>query len=166
MLLRNLILALPVSLAWMILINRIELASFIIGYVIGLALLLLVGPDVRVNPARIPAQLVALVIYAVLLARDIVLSSIDVTRRVLSPQIPLRQGIIAIDQQDDGETDVIAALSAHSITITPGEMVVAFGADDRRMYIHTLDIERSSEAKLNEDQSERLVLLRRIVGRD
>lgn len=164
MVIRNLILAVPVAIAWMVLINRVELASFLIGYVLGLALLALLRPNLEVKPARIPGQLVALAIYAARLARDIVLSSIDVTRRLLSPGIPFNQGIVAVSVADEAE--VIAALSAHSITITPGEMVVDFDEEAHLMYVHVLDVGRSTDAKLAQDQQERLSLLRRVIGRD
>lgn len=161
MILNYLLLALPLALFWMILIGRVEPASFIIGYGLALATAFLVRPDLKVNPVRLPGQIVALVIYTVVLFRDIVLSSIDVTRRVLSPNMPLKQGIIAVPTQDDDE--LTAALSGHAITITPGELVVSFD-DQRTMYVHCLDIDDSGP-RLESDQTKRLGLLKRILGR-
>lgn len=164
MILHYLFLALPLALFWMILVGRAEIASFIIGYVLAFVVMLLIRPRIRVHPARLPGQLVMLVIYSVVLFRDIVLSSIDVTRRVLDPRMPLKQGIIAVNTQDDAEDGLAAALSAHGITITPGELVVAF-EDRHTMYVHCLDIEDSAP-RLDTDQAKRLFMLKRILGRD
>jgi len=161
MILNYLLLAIPLALFWMILVGRAEIASFIIGYVLAFTIALLVRPDLRTNPARLPGQLIALVIYGVVLFRDIVLSSIDVTRRVLSPNMPLKQGIIAVNTQD--EDDLTAALSAHGITITPGELVVTF-EECHVMYVHCLDIDDSAP-RLESDQAKRLNMLKRILGR-
>ena len=60
------------------------------------------------------------------------------------------------------ENDVIAAFSAHGITITPGELVVDFDGA-RTMFVHCLDVEASAQSA-PAAQAKRLQLLRRILG--
>jgi multicomponent Na+:H+ antiporter subunit E len=158
-----LILAFPFAVMWVFVTDRLTLDGFLIGYVLSIAILLaLGGQHVKVSLRRLPRQCFALLIYTLLLSRDIFLSAFDVARRVLAPRIPLATGIVLVPTQDDDA--VIAALSAHSITITPGELVVDFKGTEN-MYVHCLDV-YASAAKLNSAQAQRVALFRRILGHD
>ena len=150
---------------WMIVTSSLSPDSFLVGFVLALAILLLIRRDnATLDPRRLPDQLAALAIYLVTLFRDIFISSVDVARRVLSPEMPLNPGIIAVHTQDNDERDFAAAFSAHGITITPGELVVDFDGS-HTMYVHCLDVEASAQNAASA-QAKRLALLRRIMGRD
>ena len=152
------------ALAWTLILGQASLERFIVGLFGGLAILLLLGPNLPpVKWARLPDQLIALVIYVFLLLRDITLSSLDVARRVLSRDMRLQPGIIAITTQDPEHSRAILALSADYITLTPGELVVEV-ENNSTMYIHCLDVGVSSKS-LEPMQTRRLALLRRILGR-
>lgn len=157
------ILALPVGLLWMLVTDRLSLDSFALGYVLGIAVaLVLGGRNARLRPRRIPAQIVALIVYLITLTRDIFQSSFDVARRVVDPKLPLAPGIIEVETEEDDA--LIAALSAHSITVTPGELVMDFDGN-RRMYVHCLDAIASAET-LQNAQARRVMLFRGILGHD
>jgi multicomponent Na+:H+ antiporter subunit E len=159
------LLAVPMAVVWMLLTSSLSLDSFFVGFLIGFAILFMMrAQDARISPRRLPSQLAALVVYSVTLARDIVLSSIDVARRVLDPDLPLNAGIIPVPTQCPDEDEICAAFSAHGITITPGELVVDFeGA--HTMYVHCLDVEASGKTA-HAAQARRLALLRRIQGKE
>ncbi len=70
------------------------------------------------------------------------LSGIQTARLVLSPSLPIKPGVLRIPS--DTETDLGAALSAHAITLTPGEMVVEMDSDNV-MYTHALDATKAKE---------------------
>jgi multicomponent Na+:H+ antiporter subunit E len=157
------ILALPVAALWVLVTDRLSLESFAVGYVLGIVVaLVLGGRSARLRPRRIPAQMVELLLYSVTMIRDILLSSFDVARRVVDPKLPLASGIIEVDTEEDDT--MIAALSAHSITVTPGEMVVDFGGN-RRMFVHCLDVNEAAET-LQNAQARRAARFRRILGYD
>jgi multicomponent Na+:H+ antiporter subunit E len=157
------ILALPLSVLWMMLSSSVSVGSFIVGYLLGFALLLVIKTEqVHIDHRKLPSQLAALFIYTVTLARDIWMSSMDVARRVLHPDLPLNPGMIAVPTQDEDASDVTAAFSAHGITITPGELVVDFEGS-HTMYVHCLDVEASAK-NAAQAQAKRLRLLRRIQG--
>lgn len=161
--LKNMLLALISGLVWVVLTSRPSLESFLVGFVLGLLIAYLMGfQRLELNPLRLPLQAVALVIYLIVLSRDIVLSSIDVAGRVLDPQMDLKLGIIAVDTQDQRGSRAVAALSAHGITITPGEMVVDFDGPNT-MYVHSLDVEQSIQ-QAEQAQQRRLRIYRRILG--
>jgi multicomponent Na+:H+ antiporter subunit E len=149
---------------WMVITNRLTLESFVIGFLAGLAVTLLFKTQgMQISARQLPQQVYALLIYTLILLRDIVLSGLDVTRRVLSPEMPLKPGVIAVDTQDDSRSPLIAALSADVITLTPGELVVEV-EDNHILYVHCLDVEASSK-NVDRQQALRLKLFKRILGR-
>jgi multisubunit Na+/H+ antiporter MnhE subunit len=158
------LLAVPMALIWVGITDRIMLDGVLVGYGLSLGVLVLLRPRRRkVNWRRLPDQLVALAIYIVELFRDIVLSGLDVARRVLSPDMRLKPGIIAVSTQDPLESSMIAALSADVITLTPGELVVEL-EDNRVLYVHCLDVEATT-ATIDAEQARRIQLFGRIIGR-
>jgi multicomponent Na+:H+ antiporter subunit E len=162
------LLALPMAVVWVILTSQVSVWSFGIGYVISFAIALLLSRSretpLNINPAKLPGQIGATIIYTALLARDILLAGIDVSLRVLGVR-PLNPGIVAVPTQDEKERDIIGGLSAHGITITPGELVVDFSEDGETMYVHMLDVD-SFEPELAPDQARRLKFFRSMLGYD
>lgn len=161
--LRRFVLSIPLAFVWMTLTATLSLEAFGVGFVLGLAILTLLDSSQPkpLNWRRLPDQIVALLVYSLILCRDIWLSGVDVAKKVIQPKMPLYPGIIAVPTQDLTETDTIAALSAHAITITPGELVVDFD-DGRVLYIHCLDAHTSAQ-NADQGQTRRLRLLQRIL---
>lgn len=165
MLLR-LIYALPFTLLFTTMSGEWGVDGFITGYIASLAILFLIGDlPGRLLWARLPLQLFWMVVYVVRLAWEILLSSFDVARRVLDPRLPINPGEISVPIHDDADRDIVAALSAHAVTVTPGEMVIDFEKRESRAYmiVHTLDVDSSRE-RANQDQEQRSNLLKRIMG--
>jgi len=101
---------------------------------------------------------------------DILVSGVDVAKRVLYPgkDLPINPDIVPVFTQDETRDPIISAMSAHSITITPGQLVVDFDEDDERgvvMYVHALDIDECSDT-LAPEQTRRMKLFKRILGHD
>ncbi len=171
-----LILSFPMAFFWVILSQETSPQGFLIGYVFGAAILQSIrlntrfdDEDISINPAKVPGQLFWLILYAGRLAGDVFFSGVDVAWRVIQPSMPINPGEYCISTQekyDDKPTPVISAMSAHSITITPGELVIDFDTcGEGTMLVHTLDRKKSNEARLIADQSRRLELIERILGR-
>jgi multicomponent Na+:H+ antiporter subunit E len=98
--------------------------------------------------------------YAILIIVDMLTSAYQVAQIVLNPKLPIRPGIVAIDS--GCQSELATALSAHAITLTPGEMVVAMD-EHGILYTHTLDIDRSAEYA-EQAQSLRRNLLSKIIA--
>ncbi|HRQ41411.1 MAG TPA: Na+/H+ antiporter subunit E [Chloroflexota bacterium] len=107
-----------------------------------------------------PAANLAFLRYIVMLVIDLVVSGIQVARIVLSPQMSIRPGIIAILSQTT--SDLATAFSAHAITLTPGELVVEIDADGV-MYTHCLDVDQAA-ITLAAAQQERRELLEKMFS--
>ncbi|MCU0496026.1 MAG: Na+/H+ antiporter subunit E [Anaerolineae bacterium] len=157
---KRLLLALLLALAWMILTRQVNLEGLILGYLLGIMMvwLLFRGRELEISPAGFLTQLIATVIYAAVLIRDIAISGVDVFLRILGFR-PIQPGIVRVNIQDYNES--IAALTAHGITITPGQLAVDFD-DEAHVYVHCLDI--SSAATIDEQQTRRLKYLRRMLN--
>lgn len=155
--------SIPLAFTWTLVTQNMSFGGLFVGWLIGMALsLLLRSESTTVRWQSLPDQFIALVIYLLTLFRDIWLSSLDVTRRVLSPTLMVNPGILAVPTQEDSGSDLIAAFSAHGITITPGELVVDFDVDGQIMYVHCLDIDASVQTA-PAAQTKRLALLRSIL---
>ncbi len=157
-------LAFPLALIWMALTTQTTLDSFLVGYLLGLAVLVLLDSSTRAGLRHVPRAMAAALIYLLVLLRDIFLSGIDVARLVLSPRMALKPGVIRVPIDDEEGSEVIAALSAHAMTITPGELVIGFEDDNRVMLVHCLDVDDSLRT-VQADQAQRLGYFRRMLGR-
>ena len=160
-----LVMAVPMAFIWMMLTSQINWQSFFGGYAISLVFLILFKPGQgHVNWRRLPGQIVALFYYLLILYVDIFLSGLDIARRVLSRDMRLNPGVVAVPVQDPEKSLLISALSADAISLTPGELVTEI-EDNSILYVHTLDVEYTATHAAAQ-QAERLRLLNKILGKN
>lgn len=135
---------------------NVEPSNLVVGLFIGFAIAVILRPMSQpLSLRRLPAALFNLAKYTVWLAIDIIRNGIRVARIVLDPKLPIRPGIIAIQAGMKSELGI--ALSAHAITVTPGEQVVEIG-DDGVMYTHCLDAVSSAEGAEEAQRKRRAML--------
>jgi multicomponent Na+:H+ antiporter subunit E len=155
--------ALPLLLVYLALSHKPGdnlLPNLVFGALLALGVSLLF-PSLRpFNWSRIVPFLTGLFQYAGLVIVDMFKSAINVGKLVLDPKLPIQSGIVAVDS--GCQSELATALSAHAITLTPGEMVIAMD-EKGTMYIHTLEIGRSAEYAENA-QALRRNLLSKIVS--
>lgn len=155
----NLLLIVPLLLVYLELSSNFELSNVVVGLLIVSGTLLLIRPRRRPMAwRRLPAAIVALMKHVSILAYDLVMSGIRVARIVLDPSLPIQQGIVAIPSEFESELG--SALSAHAITLTPGELVIEMD-EHGVMYTHCLDATKS-EKHVAEAQKMRIDLLENI----
>jgi len=168
---QRILIALPFAVVWVLITAQVSLESFLIGWVVSFGIVELAFPRLRprtLKELRFFGRGIAAFIYLVTLFWDVFVSSLVVARRIIDPKLPLKPGIIAVSVgREDGEAhetldDVIAAFSAHRITITPGELVVDFDGNST-IYVHCLDVDASAATAV-EDQARREAQLRRIFA--
>ena len=117
--------------------------NVVLGALVATVATLLVQPrGGQMDFRRLPAAAWAIVRYIAILAADVVKSGIGVARIVLDPNLPIQPGIVAIES--GCQSELATALSAHALTITPGEMVIGIDANGV-MYTHCLDATHSAE---------------------
>src|SRR5215510_14688019 len=117
---QTLLLSFPMALLWMIFSGQMSLEGFLIGYVFGFAIMLLVrintsyeAEDQPIRLAKIPSQIMALVKYGVILPTNIFFSGVDIAKRVLDPYMPIKPVIHRITTQDATNNHLVSAISAH-----------------------------------------------------
>lgn len=152
------------GLAWIGITARAELGAFAVGFVVSFSILILTGnPQSSAKPTNLPRQVLLLLRYIVLGFWEITTASFDVASRILRREMRLKPGVVAIPTFDQRKDDLTAALSAHAITITPGQLCVDYEGN-QTMYIHCLDIDTADAAI--EQQKARVATLNAILGRD
>ena len=63
---------------------------------------------------------------------------LNVMKRILSPSLPINPGIVEVPY--DLESDYSATLTANSITNTPGTVVVSIDHENKKLYVHWIDV--------------------------
>lgn len=157
---RRVQIAIPLFLVYLALSGNGTVPNLVLGALValGASLLLPLGTGAAVPWRRVPAFLWALVRYAFVVLGDVLRGALVTARIVLSARMPLKTGILAIPS--GSRTELGTALSAHAITLSPGELVVEMDGEGV-MYTHCLDVERSAEY-VAAAQSLRQNLLRRM----
>jgi multicomponent Na+:H+ antiporter subunit E len=105
---------------------------------------------------------IALARYVGLAVYDLAVSGFQVARIVLDPRTEIRPGILAIPS--DSESELGTALSAHALTLSPGELVLEID-DEGIMYTHVLDA-TDAESHLLEAERLRRDLLSKLLDED
>jgi multicomponent Na+:H+ antiporter subunit E len=123
--------------------GNLQLSNIVVGTLIAVLVTLLLRPQPsRVDPHRLPAATWATIRYIGILAADVIKGGVGVARIVLNPELPIQPGIVAIPSGCDSELGT--ALSAHALSITPGELVI--GIDQAgNLYTHCLDATHAAE---------------------
>ena len=86
-------------------------------------------------------KLFAVFLYSHWLVREIIVSSLDVTRRILDPDLPIRPTMMRLPISQ--KTDMGRTIYANSITLTPGTIAVELGDDF--VVVHALSTESAEE---------------------
>jgi multicomponent Na+:H+ antiporter subunit E len=150
-------LSIPLLIVYLALTANLEFSNLVVGVLVSLLLSLLI-PRAGLPPfslARIPGFILAGIGYIGVVAWDVLRGGYSTARIVLDPSLPLNPGIIAIPSGSKSELGT--ALSAHAITLSPGELVVAID-DEGVMYTHCLNVD-DSERFIDKAQSMRTNLL-------
>lgn len=146
-------------LVYLALTQNLELSNLVLGLLIATGLTLLLRPPRgEFELRRLPAAFLALGRYLFIVGYDAIKSGLTAARIVLDPALPVKPGIIAIPS--GCESELSTALSAHAITLAPGEMVVEID-EEGVMYTHALDATHAAEY-VAEAQRLRSELLRKI----
>jgi len=148
-----------VLLTYLALSASVGIPNLISGLLIAAGIMSLLHPRrLLVNWKQLPFAFMALAIYIVTLIRQTVLNGISVARIIVHPDLPLQSGIVAIPAECESELG--RALSAHAISLTPGELVVEMDQDGT-MFIHSLNVSETEKHGLAE-QKHRHGLMKKI----
>ncbi|MBM5696060.1 Na+/H+ antiporter subunit E [Listeria seeligeri] len=137
----QLILNIILACLWMFLESSFSFATFIIGFIIGIFLLLFMR---RFLGSRFYIfRLFALVKLVFRFLHDLIVSTIHVSRIVLKKDMNIRPGIFRYDTtlETDWEVTMLALL----ITLTPGTLSIDISDDYKSIYVHSLHVPNIEE---------------------
>ena len=157
----KIILGIMILLAYLALSTNVSAYNTLFGAVVAAAILKMIPARARAVQARdVPKGFMALVLYLGLMVKNTVMGGLQVSGMVLSPRLNLKSGVVAVDPDCDHELG--QALSAHAISLSPGELLIETG-EDGTMYIHSLNVEQT-EKVTRVEQKYRQSLLKLIFG--
>lgn len=122
---------------------NLEPLNLMASLVIALIIIFLLKPEAQsIKLRKLPQMFFALIRYIIWLMWDLITSGIQVARLVIDPKIPIQPGVVAIPS--NAQTELGEALSAHAISLTPGELVIEIG-EDGALYTHCLDATHAAD---------------------
>ena len=130
-----LVLNIVLAIAWAALMGSFTLASLGVGFVIGSIFIYLTGA-LYPGTGRYFSRSVKWAKLVLLFLYELVVSSIDVAREVLTTQNKARPGIISIPLTVRDETDIF--LLTNMISLTPGTLSLDVTEDRETLYIHAM----------------------------
>ncbi|MGC5771765.1 Na+/H+ antiporter subunit E [Paenibacillus pabuli] len=141
----QIVLNLIIAFVWMFLNNAWNGVGFLTGYLLGL---LLIGGMRRFFPQRFYIVRVwAIIKLIALLFRELVRASIEVIRQIVKPKLDIQPGIFSYQTQLSSDWEV--TLLCLMISLTPGSLPLEISGNQRKLYIHALDIK--DEQKMSDD---------------
>lgn len=140
---------------WMFMTVSFSPAGFAIGFLVGLGIIIIMRRffSYRLYTSRAWAVIKLFLLFL----KELFLSSIQVLRIVIKPNMNLKPAIFELETklEEDWEITLLSAL----ITLTPGTLVIGISDDQKKLYIHALDFEDIDDAVSSiKDTFERAIL--------
>lgn len=118
-----------------------QVTNIILGFFLAAGILVLLRPPKRpVKWRRLPADLMRVAVFIVVLLYRMFKSGIEMALIILHPKLPIKNGIVGIRAASKSELG--RALSAHAISLPPGELFIEMD-EDGTMYIHSLNVDQT-----------------------
>jgi multicomponent Na+:H+ antiporter subunit E len=133
----QILLNLMISFLWMFLHNDWSVSHFIIGFLLGIVVLLVMR-RLWSGPLYLH-KIWAILALLILFMRELVVSSFTVIFQVLRPKLNITPGIFAYKTmlKSDWEVTILSCL----ICLTPGTLTLEVSADGQTLYIHAMHME-------------------------
>jgi multicomponent Na+:H+ antiporter subunit E len=125
-----------IAVMWTFLGESYNFSGFVIGYLVGIALLFFLRRFLR-GPFYLKRVYKTLVLVFIFI-KELLLSNLDITKLVYARRLDINPGIFTLETEL--ETDWEITLLACLITLTPGTVTVAVSPDKKKLYIHAMDI--------------------------
>lgn len=123
---------------WMLLSSSFDLVNILVGVGVSLIIALFYGSKTKVfGELNINIKsFLYIIIYFFVFVIELLKSNLDVARRVLSPSLPIKPGIVKVKTKLKSKTGRM--ILANSITLTPGTLTIDIREDV--LYIHWIDV--------------------------
>jgi len=133
----SLLLNVLLALTWCAASGDISVRDFVLGFVVGYAILSVHPEITRSRTYR--KKIYFGVVFVAYFLMELVLGAIDVAFATLWPFRTLRPGIVAVPLDTRSATE--NTLLANAVTLTPGTFSIDISADGRTLYVHVMDMD-------------------------
>ncbi len=115
-----------------------DMQEIVAGLIVSvLVVLLTLGMEPVLGDIRLtPKSLLYGVLYVLVFLRELLVSNLDVARRVIDPKLPIKPGIVKV--RTKLQSRIGRTILANSITLTPGTLTTEIRGD--YLYIHWIEI--------------------------
>lgn len=127
---------------WMFILNTFNASSFIIGWLLGLLLIVMMR---RFFPGPLYIRRIWAIIKLVMLfMKELWLANVQVFMLIIKPKLDIQPAIFRYPTRltNDWEITLLSSL----ITLTPGTVVMNVSEDKKTLYVHTLHVDDIEEA--------------------
>jgi multicomponent Na+:H+ antiporter subunit E len=129
------VLSLVFAVVWAAVTGSASVQNFVFGFALSTLALWIVRDEMSATGyIRRLGRILSLI---ALFFKELALSAWRVALLVLSPEMPVKPGIIAYPLTVDRDFEI--ALLANLITLTPGTLSVDVSADRRVLFVHAID---------------------------
>jgi multisubunit Na+/H+ antiporter MnhE subunit len=145
---------------------KFAIDSFFIGYVLSyIVIRILLSVQENGDKVKLPTpRLYRVLIYIIRLNFEILMSARPMIGWILRPET-INAGIVEVDLLDPDDNQVVAAMTAHNITVTMGQSVVKYDGTTKKLYVHCLDVDKM-KLTIEDEQRERVRQAREVLGLD
>jgi multicomponent Na+:H+ antiporter subunit E len=137
---------------WLILSANLQIANILLGATLSFAVAfiytkLFVHKDFEaINPFWF-------FVYLLVLVKNLIISNLQIAKRVLSPDMKLAPAIVAV--KTELTSDWKKLLLANSVTLTPGTLTLDI--QDDTLYIHVIEYNESSQKEEITQEFEKVI---------
>ncbi|MEM7799952.1 MAG: Na+/H+ antiporter subunit E [Chloroflexota bacterium] len=151
----------PLLVLYIALTGNVEPGNWVIGILIAVGITALLRPNLEpIRWSNLPLATVAAFQFVFTSLKDLFLSSIQLAWILVQPTIKINQGIFPLAAETKSKNAAI--LSAHAITLTPGEMVIEIDDEAGILRTHAIDVEHAVQHE-PEAQRKRAASLEKFV---
>jgi len=122
------------AVTWALATGALSERNLALGFVIGMAILQVVGS--AVGDGRYVLRLIRIVLLVLTFLKELTLSSVRLAIDVLRPHMRMRPAVIAVPL--DLKSDVEITLLANLISLTPGTLTIDVAKDRSCLYVHAM----------------------------
>ncbi|MBN2103434.1 Na+/H+ antiporter subunit E [bacterium] len=147
--------------SWLALTSSFQWQELSIGVFISFALSLVLHKNYLALgfPPLSIKRLVFIIIYMIMLFKEIVVANIDVAYRVIHPKMPIKPGIVLI--KTGLKQDIAKMILANSITLTPGTFTLDILGDT--LLIHWINVQSQKTDETTKMIGERFEKYLRVI---
>nr|WP_231135024.1 Na+/H+ antiporter subunit E [Motilibacter deserti] len=131
------------TLVWVLLWGTWSWANLLSGILVSLIVLAVLPLPAVTEGRRVrPLALLRLIAYV---ARDLVVSSVEVSRLALSPGPRVTSAVLAVRLQT--RSDLILTVVAEALSLVPGSVIVEIDSPTGTLYVHVLGVRDAEGAE-------------------